>query len=165
MDDHRGQLIKAQRAAPEQDRQGWQATTSPTPRCPRIFSTHKQSLDWLLRHWFTTEVDHESGGVWPLLDLHAGSAGARNGRDHRSDSRTQYTSAPLGMNLPERPREGRMLTSIAGKSVVVTGASKGSARASRGSSPGTARRSRSSRGTPPSRKPRRGNSAAMRAPP
>ena len=24
--------------------------------------------EWLLRHWFTTEVDHESGGIWPLLD-------------------------------------------------------------------------------------------------
>ena len=45
-----------------------------------------------------------------------------------------------------------MLTSIAGKSVVVTGAARGSARASRRSSPGTARRSRSSRGTTPSRK-------------
>jgi hypothetical protein len=22
----------------------------------------------LVRHWFTTEVDHESGGIWPLLD-------------------------------------------------------------------------------------------------
>jgi hypothetical protein len=45
-------------------------------------------------------------GVWRLLDLYAGSAGAWNGRDYRSDSYTQNTSAPLGMNLPERPREG-----------------------------------------------------------
>ena len=22
----------------------------------------------LVRHWFPTEVDHESGGKWPLLD-------------------------------------------------------------------------------------------------
>ena len=31
-----------------------------------------QSVDWLLRHWFTTGVDHESGGIWPLLDSRAG---------------------------------------------------------------------------------------------
>jgi hypothetical protein len=31
-----------------------------------------QSDEWLPRHWFTTGVDHESGGIRPLLDSRAG---------------------------------------------------------------------------------------------
>jgi hypothetical protein len=33
----------------------------------------------LLRHWFTTEVDHESGGIWPVLD----SGADQQRREHR----------------------------------------------------------------------------------
>ena len=41
--------------------------------------------EWLLRHWFTTEVDHESGGIWPLLDPRCshGSRGRLTGRQER----------------------------------------------------------------------------------